>query len=411
LGDIIKSLRNQENRRLELMKYNFDVIPSRRQTNSIKWTFYPEDVLPLWVADMDFPSPPAVLEALRQAITQGVLGYDIPTITLKKTVAGRMEKLYGWQVDPQAVVAIPGLVSGFNAAARMLCEPGDGYLIQPPVYMPFNDLQQNHGFIRQEAPLSRIVEGSRLRYEVDWDSFKAGFNSLGSKTRMFLLCNPHNPTGQIYTRDELVKMTEVCLEKNVVIVSDEIHSELILGESRHTPVALLSPEISSRTITLIAPSKTFNVPGLFCGFAIIPDAHLREKYNKTLERMTLHVSSLGLVAAQAAFSGMCDDWLTELKAYLTLNRDFSVEYVEKNIPGIRTTIPEATYLIWFDCSGLDLPGPYRFFLNNARVALNDGFTFGTGGQGFVRFNFGTTRSLVVEALDRMRKAIDTHESD
>ncbi len=393
------------------MKYNFDLITSRRRTNSVKWTHYPEDVLPLWVADMDFPAPPVILEALHQAITHGVLGYDFPTKTLLETVAGRMEKFYGWQVDPQAVVAIPGLVSGFNAAAWMLCEPGDGYLIQPPVYMPFNDLQQNHGFIRQEAPLTRIVEGSRLRYQVDWDSFRAGFNSLGSKTRMFLLCNPHNPTGQIYARDELAQMAGICQEKNVVIVSDEIHSELLLGGCQHTPLATLSSEIADRTITLVAPSKTFNVPGLFCGFAIIPDTDLREKYKKMVERMTLHVSSLGLIAAQAAFSGACDDWLAELRVYLTANRDFVVDYVEQNMPGLRTTVPDATYLTWFDCSDLKLSQPYRFFLENAKVALNDGIPFGTGGKGFVRFNFGTTRSLTTEGLERMKNAIDSYEPE
>jgi cystathionine beta-lyase len=392
------------------MKYNFDRIPSRRQTNSIKWTHYQEDVLPMWVADMDFPAPPVILEALHQAITHGVLGYDLPTMALRETVAARMEKLYGWVVDPQAVVAIPGLVSGFNAAARALCEPGDGYLIQPPVYMPFNDLQQNHGFIRQEAPLIKIVEGSRLRYQVDWDFFQAGFNSLGSKTRMFLLCNPHNPTGQIYTRDELARMVEICLEKNVTVVSDEIHSELLLDGSRHTPLATLSSEMALSTITLVAPSKTFNVPGLFCGFAIIPAAGLREKYVKVLERMTLHVSSLGLIAAQAAFSGACDDWLAELRIYLTANRDFVVDYVEQNIPGIRTTVPDATYLAWFDCADLKLSNPYSFFLEKAKVALNDGIPFGTGGRGFVRFNFGTTRSLVAEGMERIKNGIDSHEA-
>jgi cystathionine beta-lyase len=360
---------------------------------------------------MDFPAPPAILDALHQAVSHGVLGYDVPTKALQETVTGRMEKLYGWHIDPSAVVAIPGLVSGFNAAANMLCEPGDGYLIQPPVYMPFNDLQQNHGFIRQEAPLTHTVETNKLRYLVDWESFKDGFNSRGSRTRMFLLCNPHNPTGQIYTRDELRHMAEICLEKNVVIVSDEIHSELLLSGSQHTPIASLSSEVASRTVTLIAPSKTFNVPGLFCGFAIIQDDDLREKYKKVLERMTLHVSSLGIVAAQTAFSGECDNWLAGLRIYLAANRDFILDYVEHHIPGLRTTVPDATYLSWFDCSGLNLSNPYRFFLKNAKVALNDGVAFGTGGSGFVRFNFGTARSLVAEGLERIKKAIDENESE
>ena len=262
----------------------------------------------------------------------------------------------------------------------------------------------------RRRPSSRSSKGSRLRYQVDWDSFQAGFNSLGSKTRMFLLCNPHNPTGQIYSRDELARMAEICLEKNVTIVSDEIHSELLLDGSRHMPLATLSSEIAIRTMTLVAPSKTFNVPGLFCGFAIIPDAELRGKYIKVLERMTLHVSSLGLIAAQEAFSGACDDWLAELRIYLTANRDFVVDFIEQNIPGMRTSVPDATYLAWFDCFDLKLSNPYSFFLKNAKVALNDGVPFGTGGKGFVRFNFGTTRSLVAEGLERMKKGIDSHEA-
>jgi cystathionine beta-lyase len=200
-------------------------------------------------------------------------------------------------------------------------------------------------------------------------------------------------------------MAELCLQNNAVIVSDEIHSELLLGDSRHIPMGSLSHEIAARTVTLIAPSKSFNVPGLFCGFAIIPDAVLRENFEKELERMTLHVSSPGLIAAQAAFSGECDDWLAELRRYLTSNRDFVVNFIEQYIPGIRTTIPEATYLSWFDCSGVSLSDPYKFFLNHAKVALNDGHAFGSGGEGFVRLNYGCPRNTLVEALERINKSI------
>jgi len=391
------------------MKFSFDQIVPRRQTNSEKWNHYPEDVLPFWVADMDFPAPPPILDALHQAVSLGALGYDFPTKALREAVSGRMENLYGWKIDPQDVVATPGLVSAFNAAALMLCEPGDGYLIQPPVYMPFNELQQYHGFIRQEVPLTCGQQRNRIRYDVDWDSFKSGFHSHGSKTRMFLLCNPHNPTGQIYVREELKCMAELCLENNVVIVSDEIHSELLLGSSKHIPIASLSPEIAAHSVTLIAPSKTFNVPGLFCGFAIIPNADLRERYKKVMEHMTLHVNSLGLIAAQSAFSGDCDEWLAELRLHLKANRDFVVEFIEQSIPEIRTTVPDATYLSWFDCTSLQVPDPYTFFLNKAKVALNDGAKFGTGGSGFVRFNFGTSRGYVAEGLERMRKAIEADE--
>jgi cysteine-S-conjugate beta-lyase len=394
-----------------LLINNFDQIVSRRQTNSEKWTHYPEDVLPFWVADMDFPAPPAILEALHISVSHGVFGYESLTKTLRETIADRMEKLYGWKVDTQAILATPGIVSGFNAAAMAYCEPGEGYLIQPPVYMPFNHLQHNHGFIRQEALLELSFEGNELHYKVDWDAFNAGFNSLNSKTRIFLLCSPHNPTGQVYSKEELLRMAEICIKEDVVIVSDEIHSEILLGKNSHTPIASLSPEIANRSVTLIAPSKTFNIPGLFCGFAIIPNSNLRANYIKAMERMTLHVNSLGLIAAQTAFSGACDEWLKDLRSYLTSNRDFIVGYIKENIPEILTTVPDATYLAWFDCSGLKKSDPYKFFLKYAKVAMNDGAAFGTGGKGFVRFNFGTSKRLVAEGLERMKKAVDEYDPE
>jgi cystathionine beta-lyase len=229
---------------------------------------------------------------------------------------------------------------------------------------------------------------------------------------MFLFCNPHNPTGQVYARDDLLRMANICLKNEGVICSDEIHSELLLGGAEHFPVAALGPEIAARVITLIAPSKTFNVPGLFCGFAIIPDKDLRERYKKTVGRMGMHVNSLGLAAAQVAFSGECDDWLAALCVYLTGNRDFLVEFVQREFDGIRTTVPDATYLAWLDCNELVKSGritgtPYKFFLRQAKVALNEGKEFGPGGEGFVRLNFGCPRAVLIEALEKMKAALKT----
>jgi cystathionine beta-lyase len=392
------------------MPFDFDRIINRRNTNSIKWTAYPEDVLPMWVADMDFAAPQPIQKALLAAIEHGVFGYEMPSQALRQCVAARMKALYDWDVDEQSIVPVTGLVSGFYAAASTLCQPGDGYLIQTPVYMPFNNIQQSLGVIRQEALLTRVSDAQRVRYEIDWQGFEKAFNSGGSKTKMFLLCNPHNPTGQIYAREELLKMAEICLKNDTVMVSDEIHSELLLGDARHTPIAALSPEIAERSITLIAPSKTFNIAGLFCGFAIIPDAKLRDHYKTVVERMTLHVASLSQVAAQAAFSGKCDNWLKELLAYLTQNRDFLVDFVEKKLPGMRITVPEATYLAWLDCTELVNSGkingnPYEFFLKEAKVALNDGSAFGTGGENFVRLNFGCPREMLRDGLERMQQVL------
>ncbi|MGB7874567.1 MAG: MalY/PatB family protein [Anaerolineales bacterium] len=392
------------------MNYNFDNITNRRSSNSIKWTVYPTDVLPLWVADMDFQTPQPILDALHTALEHGVLGYEIPSRSLLESVAARMETLYGWKFDPEMVIATPGIVSGFNAAARAVCKTGDGILMQPPVYFPFLRVHENLGLTRQFAPLDRLTDEAIVRYEIDFDGFEAAMGSEDVDTSMFLFCNPHNPTGNAFSKDELSRLAEICLHNDVIICSDEIHSELLLGKTQHTPMATLSPEIADRTITLVAPSKTFNTAGLFCGFAIIPNPELRERYQKSVEQMTLHVNSLGQIAAQAAFSGVCDDWLEEVLAYMTANRDFMVNYVQENLPNIRTTVPDATYLAWLDCNPLLESGqiegsPFDFFLNEAKVALSDGAQFGPGGDGFVRLNFACPRSLLEEALIKMKDSL------
>jgi cysteine-S-conjugate beta-lyase len=382
---------------------NFDIVPNRRNTsNSIKWLRYPKDVLPMWVADMDFPAPKQILNGLHKVVDHGVFGYEMATPALKETVAARMDKLYKWKVKPEAVVAVTGIVSGFSVAARVACTPKKGMLVQTPVYNEFHEVKNNIGIPQLDAPLIEHVNGNILSYEIDWDIFERQVKKAG----MFLLCNPHNPLGIIFSRKDLLRMAELCIKNNVLIVSDEIHSELLLDDNKFTPLAKLSSEIAKHTITLIAPSKTFNVPGLFCGFAIITDKDLRERYEKEVGRLRLHVSSAGLYAAQTAFSGQCDGWLGELRRYLTGNRDFLVEYVTENMPEVRLTIPDATYLGWLDFTQTGIVGsPYEFFLKNAKVAVSEGKMFGKSGEGHVRLNFGTSHKLLEQGLDKMRKAL------
>jgi cystathionine beta-lyase len=381
--------------------YNFDRLPNRRIPGVVnKWTYYPKDLLPLWVADMDFPAPKPILDELRKTVNQGVLGYELASTTLLETVAARMERLYSWKVKPDSIVPVTGIVSGFNVAARAFGSSKRGYLAQPPVYNEFHELKNNVGIPQFNAPLIKRVKGNLLHYEIDWDLFK----KQAKKVSMFLLCNPHNPLGIVFSRRDLARMAEICMENNVLIVADEIHSELLLDDKKFIPMAKLSKEIANNTITLIAPSKTFNVPGLFCGFAILPNKELYDEYVKVVEHLRLHVASLGLHAAQVAFSGQCDEWLSEVRAYLTGNRDFLVDYVIKNMPGVRVTVPEATYLAWLDFTQLDLePSPFEFFFEKARVALSDGAIFGE--KGHVRLNFGTSRSVLTQALNRMNKAL------
>lgn len=356
----------------------------------------------MWLADMDFQSPAPILKTLHKAVEHGVMGYEYPTPALKQTVAARMDKLYGWKVKPEMVTAVTGIVSGFSVAARIACTSKRGLLVQTPVYNEFHEVRNKIGVPQLNAPFVKKVNGNILSYEIDWDIFEKQVKKAG----MFLLCNPHNPLGIIFSRKDLMRMAELCIWNNVLIVSDEIHSELLLDDNKFTPTAKLSAEIAKHTITLIAPSKTFNVPGLFCGFAIITDKELRERYENEVNHLSLHVSSMGLLAAQTAFSGKCDGWLIELRRYLTGNRDFLLDYVTEYMPEARLTIPAATYLGWLDFTQTKIEGsPFEFFLKNAKVAVSEGRIFGQEGEGHIRLNFGTSRKLLEQGLERMRKAL------
>ena len=385
------------------MANKFDLVIDRRNPNNLnKWTMYPKDVLPMWVADMDFRSPKPILDELHKAVDHGVLGYELVPDSLKETVAARMDKLYRWKFKPEAVIAATGIVSGFSVAAREFCTPKKGAMVQTPVYNEFHAIKNNVGIPQIDVPFIEYTDANILSYEIDWDVFEKQVKKAG----MFLLCNPHNPLGIIFSSKDLLQMAEICIKNNVLIVSDEIHSELLLDDNPFTPMATLSSEIANHTITLIAPSKTFNVPGLFCGFAIIPDKELRERYAKEVDRLRLHVASMGLFAARIAFSGKCDRWLNDLRHYLTANRDFLVDYVTENMPDVRLTIPQATYLAWLDFSAYKLKkSPYDFFLKKAKVALSDGKIFGKGSEEYVRLNFGCPRSILEQGLERMRKSL------
>lgn len=381
---------------------NFNITPDRRKNfNRTKWTWYEKDILPMWVADMDFPAPKPILDALHKAVDHGVLGYEIPGTVLQETVTARMDRLYSWKFKPESVVTVTGIVSGFSVATRAFCTPKKGIAIQTPVYNEFHQVKNNVGIPQTDIPLVKNVKGNLISYEIDWDLFEKRVKKAG----IFLLCNPHNPLGIIFSRKELTRMAEICIRNKVLIVSDEIHSELMLDGNKFTPMAKISSEIAQHTITLVAPSKTFNVPGLFCGFAIIPNKSLRERYTTEMEHMRLHVGSMGLHAARAAFSGKCDPWLAELQTYLTGNRDFLVEYVTRNFPGVRTTVPSATYLGWLDFTQTAIDGsPYEFFKDKAKVALSEGKIFGNEGAGHVRLNFGTSRKILEQGLEKMQKA-------
>jgi len=384
------------------MKYDFDQIIDRRGSDSGKWARY-DDALPLWVADMDFRSPQPILDAIHRRVEHGVFGYSFDFPELRTSVSERMLARYGWRVEPDEIVFLPGLVSGLNTVVRAIGDRGDGMLAQTPVYSPFLAAPGNQQHVLHTADLACSQRNGNPYYELDTDVFEA---TIQPNTRLFMLCNPHNPVGRAFTPDEQRNMAEICLRHDMIICSDEIHNDLLLGDTVHTPMAALDPEIAQRTITLLAPSKTFNIPGLGCSMAIIQNPDLRKQFDAAASGIVPHVNVLGLHAALAAYNE-CDDWLHELLVYLTANRDFVVDYVNNHLPGIRTTAPEATYLAWLDCRKSSIEGnPHEFFLREANVALNDGAAYGSGGEGFVRLNFGCPRATLEEALVRMRAAVE-----
>ena len=382
------------------MIYDFDTMPDRKSTESIKWNYFEDDVLPMWVADMDFVSPEPVVRALRERVEHGVFGYALDVPGLKDVIVERMARLYGWTIQPDDIVYTPGVVTGFHMAAHGLVGEDAGLMIQTPVYMPFLTTAKNACSIPQEMELTYLSNGS---YEIDWDCFE---QSITDQTRMFLLCNPHNPIGRVFTRAELERMAEICLRRNVIICSDEIHSDLIYEGHHHVPMASLSPEIAQKTITLMAPSKTFNVAGLSASFAIIQNKDLRKRFVKGGLGMVHGVNLLGLTAAKAAYAEG-QEWLDQLLVYLQGNRDFLHDFVHQRLPGVKMFRPEGTYLAWLDCREANIPGkPGDFFTKIARVGVVDGGEFGKGGDGFIRLNFGCPRSMLNDALERMEKALE-----
>jgi cystathionine beta-lyase len=381
------------------MSYDFDQRIDRRRFESAKWHYCDEDVLPMWLADMDFVSPDPVLRALHERVEHGVFGYGSPPSELREAIVERLQRRHGWQVSPDDLVFLPGVVTGFNLACHAVTSPGQGVLIQTPVYWPILRAPANAELTSDEMELTRQPDG---HYEIDFDLFE---EAITDQTGIFILCNPHNPIGRVFRRHELERMAEICLEHNIVICSDEIHCDLVFPGSRHVPIASLAPEIADQTITLMAPSKTFNLPGLKCSMAIVQNAALREKLESTHSDLVHGINIMGYTAALAAYRhGQA--WLAELLGYLEANLDFLLQYVAAHLPGITMARPEGTYLAWLNCREAGIPGsPHEFFLQQARVAVTDGAIFGQGGEGFVRLNFACPRSMLTEALDRMSEAL------
>jgi len=375
--------------------FDFDTPVERRNTASLKWDKYKDrDIIPLWVADMDFKSPPAVIEALHRRVEHGVFGYSQPPGDLIETVLSMLEHEHNWNVKPEWIVWLPGLVTGINVACRAVGNVNDAVMTCTPVYPPFLTAPALSG--RTLITVPHADEGARCTFD-----FAAMEKAITPETKMFILCNPQNPIGRCFTLDELRTLAGICLSHGIIICSDEIHCGLVLDRDiRHTTPATLDEEIAARTITLLAPSKTYNLPGLGCSLAVIPDKALRSCFRKTMEGIVPHVNVLGFTAALAAYRDS-EDWHLALLDYLRSNRDLVEDFIA-HTPGVSMHHVEATYLAWIDCRNLLTDTPAAFF-EEAGVGLSNGKDFGA--EGFVRLNFGCSRSILLAALERMDKAI------
>ena len=386
------------------MRYNFDKPVCRQGSSSVKYDrrgeiFGSEDVIPMWVADMDFCILPEVIQAIRERTNHEILGYTVRRMEYFDSIIKWHKKRYNWEIKPESVIFSPGVVPALNIATLAFTEPGDSIIVQPPVYFPFFTAITEHG--RQMINNQLKFRNGRYYFNID-----ELIEQCRSGAKMLFLSNPHNPVGRVWTRDELLKLGEVCVESGVIIISDEIHCDLVLPGYKHIPIASLSEEIAQITVTCVAPSKTFNLAGMATSSIIIDNTELLDKFNFLLN--ALHIGGgniFGTEASIAAYSNG-EEWLNQVIQYIENNIKYVIDFCHENLPLIKPVTPEATYLLWLDCremglSNSDLAG---FFINKAKLGLNEGASFGTGGDGFMRMNLATPLATVKKAMDQLQKA-------
>ena len=377
------------------MQYDFDKIHSRQNTGAMKWDVYQgRDIIPMWVADMDFRSPPQVISAMRERVDHGMFGYTWATDELNQVIVEQCERRYGWEIDASWLVWTPGLGAALTTCCRAVGENDDEVIVQRPIYSPF--LRAAEFSHRKMIAEPMVLQNDH--WEMDFDSFE---NRLTPRTKLFLFCNPHNPVGKVYSREDLEWLAEICVSKNLVVCADEVHCDLILDQDkRHIPFASLNEKIADQTITLMAASKTYNLAGLYCGFAIIKNSDLRNRFKQAMEGIVSGISPVSFVGTLAAYRDS-EDWRLALLDYLRQNRAL-VEQRIKAMPKVSMTHVEASYLAWINAQPLGVDNPVSFF-EAAGVGLLNGAGF--GGPGYVRLNFGCPRSQLAAALDRMEQAL------
>lgn len=384
-----------------MTEFDFDApIDRRAAADCRKWNRYPADTLPMWVADMDFAVPEQIQAALCTRLAHPVFGYAGPPASLIEAILEMLEVRHGWKVAPEAIVMLPGVEPGFNMALRGLLSPGDGVVVQTPIYAPIRTAPLHWGQRRIEVPLKPTPS----EFSADLPALENAFAEEGTKA--FLLCNPHNPTGKVYDVDELSAIAASCLRHHVLIISDEIHGDLVYEGGRHHPIASLTPEIAERSITLMSASKTYNIAGLKAAFAIVPNAALRQAFVSARAGMVDSVNLMGLVATEAALREG-EAWRRALLGYLQENREFLARELTQRFPMIGYQPPQASFLAWLDCRGLALAiEPAKFFLDHARIAVSGGEEFGVLGAGHIRLNFGCRRATLDAALNRLEQALN-----
>lgn len=389
------------------MKYNFDEIIDRRNTSCVKFDAVAErlgrnDFIPLWVADMDFLSPPCVIEALKKRVEHGIFGYTFPSPEYYRSIIDWLKKRHRLTVKKEYLTFVPGIVKGIAFVIDEFTEKGDEVIIQPPVYHPFRIITEGLG--RQVVVNPLALENGRYRMDIDGLKKVVAENDC----KVLILCNPHNPGGRIWLPEELAVVAEICYDKGILVISDEIHSDLALPGYNHTPFVSVSEKAAQNSITFMAPSKTFNIAGIVSSFALIPNIDIRKRYVGYLEKRELNQGDLfAYTAAQAAYEGG-EEWLDELLKYIKGNIDFVSDFLAKYIPQIKPMVPEASFLVWLDCRGLGLSQKelVSLFRDKAHLVLNDGTMFGKEGEGFMRMNVGSPRAIIEKALINLKNAVN-----
>ncbi|MBN2041620.1 MAG: pyridoxal phosphate-dependent aminotransferase [Spirochaetes bacterium] len=396
------------------MKYNFDIVHNRKNTNSVKWDllkrlFGREDIISMWVADMDFPAAEPVTEALRKRIEHPFYGYTKAGDEVVDAVIKRIHKKFKWKIRPEWIIFTPGVVPALHTAIRSLTHPGDEIILQQPVYYPFFPSVTLSGCTIRNNEL-KLTD---YQYEMDFTDLKnqflpkKGINSKPNRVKAAVLCNPHNPVGRVWSRNELIRFGEIILKNNAVVISDEIHCELLYRGYKHTPFASISSEFEQNCIVCMAPSKTFNLAGLEISTIIIPNKEIRDEFNYIREGIQPGPNLFAYTALEAAYNDG-DEWLEQLLEYLQENLNFIKNYIKKNIPLIKMIEPQGTYLIWLDFRSLQFNNQNlsSFLTGKAGLGLDDGFLFGESGSGFARMNIACPMAVLKESLTRMKKAVD-----